>query len=285
MFEVASENRYRHAVVETDTLFVTISQSGETADTLAALRQAKKSGYFATLAICNSPESSLARESDVVLLTRAGTEVGVAATKTFTTQLTTLLMLTIALAQQHNTDKKIACELTHTLQKIPEFVSEALKLDESIAELSLYFSDKQHALFLGRGEYHAIAMEGALKLKEISYMHAEAYPAGELKHGPLALVDHEMPVIVIAPNNKLLDKLKSNIQEVLARGGVIYAITEDTNWENKDKLNMIQMPHVPDIISPIIYTIPLQLLAYHIAVLKGTDVDQPRNLAKSVTVE
>ena len=283
--EVASEHRYRHVVVEPDTLFITISQSGETADTLAALRQAKKIGYFATLCICNAPESSLARESDIVLLTRAGAEVGVAATKTFTTQLTALLILTIALIRQHNPNDKLTNELTDTLKKLPELITEALKLDKKIAKLSLYFVDKQHALFLGRGEYHAIALEGALKLKEISYMHAEAYPAGELKHGPLALVDHDMPVIVIAPNNKLLDKLKSNIQEVLARGGIIYAISEDHQWENKDSLNMIKMPAIPEVIAPIVYTVPLQLLAYHIAVLKGTDVDQPRNLAKSVTVE
>ncbi|MCH9643371.1 MAG: glutamine--fructose-6-phosphate transaminase (isomerizing) [Gammaproteobacteria bacterium] len=284
--EVASENRYRDAVIESDTLFITISQSGETADTLAALKRAKAAGFSASLAICNIAESTLARESDLVFMTRAGTEIGVAATKTFTAQLTGLLLLAIVLGQQHQNLKTENEALIAQLQQLPSIAKEILKLDKDIEKIAKRFADKQHALFLGRGEHHAIAMEGALKLKEISYMHAEAYPAGELKHGPLALVDKEMPVIVIAPHNQLFEKLASNIKEVQARGGELYIISENTHeWDDKDNVTLIPMPEVSECISPVAYTIPLQLLAYHIAVEKGTDVDQPRNLAKSVTVE
>jgi glutamine---fructose-6-phosphate transaminase (isomerizing) len=284
--EVSSENRYRNAVVEDNTLFIALSQSGETADTLAAIRQLKQHKNIATLAISNAPESALVRESDLVFITRAGTEIGVAATKTFTTQLVSLLLLTSALGQYHHLSKATAIAITEAIQQLPGFTKDILTLDSSIQQLSKRFSDKNHALFLGRGEHHPIALEGALKLKEISYVHAEAYPAGELKHGPLALVDENMPVIVIAPNNHLSEKLASNVQEVQARGGEIFIIGDkDLNWPAKEKLHYIEMPKVPAILTPIAYSIPLQLLSYHIAVLKGTDVDQPRNLAKSVTVE
>lgn len=284
--EVASENRYRHGVVEPDTLFVALSQSGETADTLAALRQAKELGYAATLTICNVPESSLVRESDLVFITRAGTEIGVAATKTFTTQLVALLLLATAIGQYHQLSDEKAKAVMQALNHLPGLTKQILTLDKSIQELSKHFGDKNHALFLGRGEHHPIALEGALKLKEISYMHAEAYPAGELKHGPLALVDENMPVIVIAPNNHLSEKLASNVQEVQARGGELYIFGDQgLQWSNKENTHLIEMPTAPEILTPIMYTIPLQLLSYHIAILKGTDIDQPRNLAKSVTVE
>ncbi len=284
--EIASEQRYRNTVVEPDCLFVALSQSGETADTLAAIRQAKNAGYAATLGICNVPESSLMRETDLVFLTRAGTEIGVAATKTFTAQLTALLLLSLALGQYNKLSKTTAKHVTQTLRRLPALVQEILTLDKTIKRISKRFANKQHALFLGRGELYPIAMEGALKLKEISYVHAESYPAGELKHGPLALVDENMPVIVIAPNNALLEKLESNVQEVQARGGELYIFAEDgIDWKTNDNSTLIKMPAIPEALSPIAYTIPLQLLSYHIAILKGTDVDQPRNLAKSVTVE
>jgi glucosamine--fructose-6-phosphate aminotransferase (isomerizing) len=285
--EIASEYRYRNPVVSKNTLFVVISQSGETADTLAALRMARQNGYLSTLAICNSPESSLVRESELVMLTRAGPEIGVASTKAFTTQLTALGMLTAALARRHGADPERERSLVTRLIELPALIEKTLELDQVVHRMALNFADKRHALFLGRGAMYAIAMEGALKLKEISYIHAEAYAAGELKHGPLALVDSDMPVVAVAPNNDLLDKLKSNLMEVRARGGVLYVFADpDSGVESSDGVHVIHMPkHVTDFQAPIVYTIPLQLLAYHVAILKGTDVDQPRNLAKSVTVE
>jgi glutamine---fructose-6-phosphate transaminase (isomerizing) len=285
--EIASEYRYRNPVVPRNTLFVSVSQSGETADTLAALRLAKQAGYLSQLAICNVPESSLVRESELVMLTRAGPEIGVASTKAFTTQLVALGMLVVALAKHHGTDAERERGLVQRLLGTPTLIDSALALDGRIRELAQRFADKQHALFLGRGPMHPIAMEGALKLKEISYIHAEAYPAGELKHGPLALVDAEMPVIAVAPNNDLLEKLKSNLQEVRARGGELYVFADpESGFEPSDGVTVIQMPrHVSYLQAPAVYTVPLQLLAYHCAILRGTDVDQPRNLAKSVTVE
>jgi glucosamine--fructose-6-phosphate aminotransferase (isomerizing) len=285
--EIASEYRYRSPVVPKNTLFVSVSQSGETADTLAALRLAKQAGYLSQLAICNAPESSLVRESGLVLLTRAGPEIGVASTKAFTTQLAALDMLVIALAKFHSADAERERGLVHRLLGIPSLIESALALDGTICELAKRFADKRHALFLGRGAMYPIAMEGALKLKEISYIHAEAYPAGELKHGPLALVDEDMPVIAVAPNNDLLEKLKSNLQEVRARGGELYVFADpESGIEASEGVHVIQMPrHVSYFQAPAVYTVPLQLLAYHCAILKGTDVDQPRNLAKSVTVE
>jgi glucosamine--fructose-6-phosphate aminotransferase (isomerizing) len=285
--EIASEYRYRNPVVTPDTLFVTISQSGETADTLAALRNAKQAGYLSTLAICNVAESSMVRDSDLVLLTRAGPEIGVASTKAFTTQLTALGMLTVALGKNGLLNAQQERDLISQLLQLPRLVDETLKLDAAIQVLAESFVDKPHALFLGRGPLHAIALEGALKLKEISYIHAEGYAAGELKHGPLALVDEDMPVVAVAPNNELLEKLKSNLQEVRARGGRLFVFADpQANMESADGVTVIQMPaHVTGLQAPVIYTVPLQLLAYHVAVLKGTDVDQPRNLAKSVTVE
>ncbi|NKN32916.1 glutamine--fructose-6-phosphate transaminase (isomerizing) [Marichromatium bheemlicum] len=284
--EVASEYRYRHHVVPEQALFVTLSQSGETADTLAALRQAKQSGYRATLAICNVPESSLVRESDLVLLTHAGPEIGVASTKAFTTQLVALLLLTLALGRGRGIDETEETRLVGLLRSLPIKVEEVLRLDERIALLAESFVDKQHTLFLGRGEQYPIAMEGALKLKEISYIHAEAYPAGELKHGPLALIDEQMPVVAVAPNNALLEKLKSNLEEVRARGGQLYVFADyQVPLDESDGVTVIRLPETDDLLDPLVFTIPLQLLAYHVAVLKGTDVDQPRNLAKSVTVE
>ena len=285
--EIASEYRYRNPVVPRNTLFVSVSQSGETADTLAALRLAKQAGYLSQLAICNVPESSLVRESELVMLTRAGPEIGVASTKAFTTQLVALGMLVVALAKHHGTDAERERGLVQRLLGTPALIDSALALDGRIRELAQCFADKQHALFLGRGPMHPIAMEGALKLKEISYIHAEAYPAGELKHGPLALVDAEMPVIAVAPNNDLLEKLKSNLQEVRARGGELYVFADpESGFEPSDGVTVIQMPrHVSYLQAPAVYTVPLQLLAYHCAILRGTDVDQPRNLAKSVTVE
>ena len=284
--EVASENRYRQGVVEPNTLFVALSQSGETADTLAALRQAKKLGYAATLGICNVPQSSLTREADLTFLTRAGTEIGVAATKTFTTQLVALLLLTSLLHQQNSKFTQKSTAILLQLKQLPALLEKTLKLDCQIKQLSKQFSDKKHALFLGRGTMFPIALEGALKLKEISYIHAEAYPAGELKHGPLALVDQGMPVIIVAPHDHLIGKLASNVQEVQARSGKLYAFVDhQINWHQENGITLIKMPSAPDFTTPMMYTIPLQLLAYHIAVLKGNDVDQPRNLAKSVTVE
>jgi glutamine---fructose-6-phosphate transaminase (isomerizing) len=285
--EIASEYRYRNPVVPKNSLFVTISQSGETADTLAALRLAKQAGYLSSLAICNVPESSLVRESELVMLTRAGPEIGVASTKAFTTQLAALGMLVIALAKHQNPDPERERGLVTRLIELPSLIEKTLALDPVIEELAKRFADKQHSLFLGRGVLHAIAMEGALKLKEISYIHAEAYAAGELKHGPLALVDADMPVITVAPNNDLLEKLKSNLMEVRARGGELIVFADpESGITPSDGVTVIQMPkHVTYFQAPAVYTIPLQLLAYHVAILKGTDVDQPRNLAKSVTVE
>ena len=284
--EIASEIRYRQTVVEPNTLFVTISQSGETADTLAALRQAKKLGYLNTLAICNVPESTIARESDLVFLTRAGIEVGVASTKAFTTQLTALLMLTLAIGEHHKLKKEVHTSIVTQLKNLSAAVEDVLGLDDAIKSIAKAIMSKYHALFLGRGLMYPIAMEGALKLKEISYIHAESYPAGELKHGPLALVDENMPVIILAPHNKLFEKMVANTQEVNARGGNLIIFSDkEIKLADKDHVLYCRMPKVSDIIAPIIYTIPLQLLAYHVAVLKGTDVDRPRNLAKSVTVE
>ncbi|MDG9759855.1 glutamine--fructose-6-phosphate transaminase (isomerizing) [Pseudomonas sediminis] len=290
--EVASEFRYRKVVVQPDTLFVSISQSGETADTLAALRNAKeheagKGGYLASLVICNVGTSSLVRESDLCLLTQAGPEIGVASTKAFTTQLVGLMLLTLALGQVHGSlDKALEAELVEELRRLPTRLGEALAMDKTVEKISELFSEKHHSLFLGRGAQYPVAMEGALKLKEISYIHAEAYPAGELKHGPLALVDSDMPVVTVAPNNELLEKLKSNLQEVRARGGeLIVFADQQAGMRNGEGTHVVNMPHIHDLLAPILYTIPLQLLSYYVAVLKGTDVDQPRNLAKSVTVE
>ncbi|MFJ7797282.1 glutamine--fructose-6-phosphate transaminase (isomerizing) [Pseudomonas sp. NPDC096950] len=285
--EVASEFRYRKVVVQPDTLFVTISQSGETADTLAALRNAKELGFLGSLAICNVGISSLVRESDLTLLTQAGREIGVASTKAFTTQLVGLLLLTLSLGQVRGTlGEGVEATLVEELRRLPARLGEALAMDSTVEKIAELFADKNHTLFLGRGAQYPVAMEGALKLKEISYIHAEAYPAGELKHGPLALVDNDMPVVTVAPNNELLEKLKSNLQEVRARGGqLIVFADEKAGMTNGEGTYVVQMPHIHDILSPILYTIPLQLLSYYVAVLKGTDVDQPRNLAKSVTVE
>jgi glucosamine--fructose-6-phosphate aminotransferase (isomerizing) len=285
--DIASEYRYRSPLVPANSLFVTISQSGETADTLAALRLAKQSGYLATLAICNVPESSLVRESDLVMLTRAGPEIGVASTKAFTTQLAALGMLVVALAKHHGADAERERGLVTRLIELPGMVEKTLALDAVVKKLAERFADKRHALFLGRGALYPIAMEGVLKLKEISYIHAEAYPAGELKHGPLALVDADMPVVTVAPNNDLLEKLKSNLMEVRARGGELFVFADpESGIKPSDGVTVIEMPKsVTYVQAPVVYTIPLQLLAYHVAILRGTDVDQPRNLAKSVTVE
>lgn len=285
--EVASEFRYREPVSEPGTLLVLISQSGETADTLAALREARRTGFCeAVLAICNVPESSLVREADLVLMTRAGPEIGVASTKAFTTQLVALKLLVIALGRRHRLDEAAEGDLVRELAKLPRRIEEILALDADIERLAAEFSDKHHALFLGRGTHYPIAMEGALKLKEISYIHAEAYPAGELKHGPLALVDSEMPVIAVAPNDELLEKLKSNLQEVQARGGQLYVFADAAaGMHTAPGLRVMDTASVEGVTSAIVFTVPLQLLAYHVAVYKGTDVDRPRNLAKSVTVE
>jgi glucosamine--fructose-6-phosphate aminotransferase (isomerizing) len=287
MVEIASEYRYRSPVVPEGTLFVAISQSGETADTLAALRAAKESGYVSTLTICNVPESSMVRESDLVMMTHAGPEIGVASTKAFTTQLAALALLTIALARRAGLEEEQERELVEQLADLPGLIDEVLGLDSAIETLAEHFVDKHHALFLGRGVQNPVAMEGALKLKEISYIHAEAYPAGELKHGPLALVDEDMPVVTIAPDDALLEKLKGNLQEVRARGGELYVFADPrVQFGDRVGIHTMRMPSaIQDFQAPILYTIPLQLLAYHVAVLKGTDVDQPRNLAKSVTVE
>jgi glutamine---fructose-6-phosphate transaminase (isomerizing) len=285
--DIASEFRYRDPVVPRNTLFVSISQSSETADTLAALRLAKQVGYLSTLAICNVPESSLVRESELVMLTRAGPEIGVASTKAFTTQLAALGMLVIALGKNRGIDREREHNLVGRLIEIPRLIEETLSLDPVIRRLAEKFVDKHHALFLGRGALAPIAAEGALKLKEISYIHAEAYAAGELKHGPLALVDADMPVVTVAPNNDLLEKLKSNLQEVRARGGELYVFADpESGIVSSDGVHVITMPkHVSYFQAPAVYTVPLQLLAYHVATMRGTDVDQPRNLAKSVTVE
>jgi glucosamine--fructose-6-phosphate aminotransferase (isomerizing) len=285
--EIASEYRYRQPVITPDTLFVTLSQSGETADTLAALRNARQAGYVSTLSICNVAESSMVRESDLVLLTRAGPEIGVASTKAFTTQLTALGMLLIALAKHRADGAGRERELMVQLLQLPGLVEKTLALDESIQRLADTLVDREHALFVGRGALSAIAMEGALKLKEISYIHAEAYPAAELKHGPLALVDEEMPVIAVVPNNDLLEKLKSNLQEVRARGGRLIVFADpQAGMKSGDGVTVIEMPvSATPLQAPVLFAIPMQLLAYHVAVFKGTDVDQPRNLAKSLTVE
>ena len=284
--EVASEFRYRRHVVSKNTLFLTLSQSGETADTLAALRIAKKLGYKHTFAICNVPESSLVRESDLALMTRAGPEIGVASTKAFTTQLVALLLLIIAVGRRHGLTESTEKTIVEQLDSLPERIEQVLLLDEPIAELAKQFADKHHALFLGRGPQYPVAKEGALKLKEISYIHAEAYPAGELKHGPLALVDAKMPVIAVAPNDKLLEKLKANLEEVSARGGHLIVFSGiDAGFIEDEHLQVIHVGPTEQAVSPIIYSVPLQLLAYHVAIIKGTDIDQPRNLAKSVTVE
>jgi len=284
--EIASEYRYRHVFVPKNTLFVTLSQSGETADTLEALRMAKDLGYIGTLTICNSAHSSMVRESDLVMMTQAGPEIGVASTKAFTTQLLSILLVTLMMAKHRGMSDEREREFVANLTHAAAASDLALKMSDELQELAADFADKQHTLFLGRGPMWPIAMEGALKLKEISYIHAEAYAAGELKHGPLALIDDEMPVVVVAPNNELLDKLKSNMQVVRARGGQLYVFADAaTGIESEEGVKVIKMPHADRLIAPIVYTVPLQLLAYHVAVLRGTDVDQPRNLAKSVTVE
>jgi len=284
--EVASEYRYRRQPPRDGVLFVTLSQSGETADTLAALEKMKQSGCLATLSICNVDESSLVRESDFSLLTIAGPEIGVASTKAFTTQLVTLQILIGLLLQAKDENPEKVSELVENLKKLPILLEQAIEHDEAIEKMAEQFIEKHNALFLGRGDQYPVAMEGALKLKEISYIHAEAYPAGELKHGPLALVDNEMPIIAVAPNTSLLEKLKSNLEEVRSRGGVLYLFADKSSKiAPQDNIHMIEMEEVPESIAAIIYTIPLQLLSYHVAVFKGTDVDKPRNLAKSVTVE
>ena len=284
--EIASEYRYRKVVVPPDTLFVTLSQSGETADTLEALRMAKNAGYIGSLTICNSAHSSMVRESDLVMMTHAGPEIGVASTKAFTTQLLSMLLITLMLARQNGLSREREKELVGELIHCVSAVEQALAMNDQLEELAEDFAEKHHTLFLGRGPMWPIAMEGALKLKEISYIHAEAYAAGELKHGPLALIDEEMPVVVVAPTNDLLDKLKSNMQVVRARGGQLYVFADiESGIESDEGMKVIEMPHTNRLIAPIVYTVPLQLLSYHVAVLKGTDVDQPRNLAKSVTVE
>ena len=285
--EVASEFRYRHPVVRKNSLIVTLSQSGETADTLAGLREARRLGFGHSLSICNVAESSLVRESDLVLMTHAGPEIGVASTKAFTTQLVAMLLLTIVLGRRSGMSPETEARLVNELRAVPGKVEHALQLNDQIRELANgHLGNKQNALFLGRGAQFPVAMEGALKLKEISYIHAEAYPAGELKHGPLALVDATMPVVVVAPNNELLEKLKSNLQEVRARGGELIVFADvDVGIEGEPGVTVLPVAPTEDSIAPIIFSVPLQLLAYHVAVFKGTDIDQPRNLAKSVTVE
>jgi glucosamine--fructose-6-phosphate aminotransferase (isomerizing) len=284
--EIASEFRYRKSFVQPNSLLVSISQSGETADTLAALRLAKEAGYVGSLTICNVAGSSLVRDSDLAFMTRAGAEIGVASTKAFTTQLVGLAMLTLAIGKYNGLTAAQQRELTEALKSLPGKLEQTLSLAPQIEALAEEFADKHHALFLGRGDQYPIAMEGALKLKEISYIHAEAYAAGELKHGPLALIDAQMPIIVVAPNNDLLEKLKSNVEEVRARGGILYVFADaDAKFQSDATMRVINVPHVADILAPIVYTLPLQLLSYYVAIIKGTDVDQPRNLAKSVTVE
>jgi len=284
--DIASDYRYRDIIVQPGTLFVTVSQSGETADTLLALRYAKTKSYIGSLAICNVATSSLVRESDLCMLTKAGQEIGVASTKAFTTQLSVLLILSIVLARRTGLKPAQEAKLVKELSKLPDLISQTLKLSNEIKKISKQFSDKNHSLFLGRGIQYPIAKEGALKLKEISYIHAEAYPAGELKHGPLALVDSNMPVVAVAPNNDLLGKLQANLSTVSARGGKLFVFADESIGYKSDKsCKVIHVPHCPDILAPIVFTIPLQILSYHVAITKGTDVDHPRNLAKSVTVE
>ncbi len=284
--DIASDYRYRNIIVQPGTLFISISQSGETADTLAALRFAKEADYVGRLAICNVATSSLVRESDFCLMTNAGREIGVASTKAFTAQLCALLLMTLVVARRHGMTEEAEQKYVQDLNELPALVSKTLDLDPEIRTMSKALRDKQHALFLGRGIQYPVAKEGALKLKEISYIHAEAYPAGELKHGPLALVDEKMPVIATVPNDDLLAKVKGNLMEVSARGGKLFLFADaDAGFENDRNCKVVHMPKVPDVLTPIVYTIPLQLLSYHVAILKGTDVDQPRNLAKSVTVE
>ena len=284
--EVASEFRYRRHALKKETLVVTISQSGETADTLAALEETKKLGLRDSLTISNTPESSLVRESTLAFLTHAGPEIGVASTKTFVASLTVLMMLSLALARRHGYDEGFEAHIVRQLRALPAALEEVLRLDSEIKRLAPAFARCQNALFLGRGAHYPIALEGALKLKEISYIHAEAYPAGELKHGPLALVDEEMPVVAVAPNDQLLEKLKSNIQEVRARGGRLFVFADPrAGFEAENNMNVLHVAPVDSAVAPIIYSVPLQLLAYHVALIKGTDVDKPRNLAKSVTVE
>jgi glucosamine--fructose-6-phosphate aminotransferase (isomerizing) len=284
--DIASDYRYRDIIVQPNTLFVTVSQSGETADTLAALRYAKQREYIASLSICNVATSSLVRESDFCLLTQAGREIGVASTKAFTTQLSLLLILSIAIARRTGLTPAQEAKLVKDLGKLPACIANTLKLDTEIEEVSKQFADKNHSLYLGRGIHYPVAKEGALKLKEISYIHAEAYPAGELKHGPLALVDSNMPVIAVAPNNDLLGKLKANLSEVSARGGKLFVFADvSIKFQSDKSCRVINVPHCPEILDPMVFTIPLQLLSYHVAITKGTDVDHPRNLAKSVTVE
>ncbi len=284
--EIASEIRYRKAAVPENTVFVTISQSGETADTLAALRQAKTQGYLGSLCICNVANSSLVRESDAAIMTNAGVEIGVASTKAFTTQLVDLLLLAVALGRSRGLGSEAEANLVAALHSLPDRIEQVLEAEPSIRAVAEAFIEKDHSLFLGRGVHYPVALEGALKLKEISYIHAEGYPAGELKHGPLALVDEDMPVVCIAPSDELLDKVKSNLQEVAARGGKLYVFTDHgAEFVGEEGLTTVILPEVPPILSPMVHVVPLQLLAYHVAVLRGTDVDQPRNLAKSVTVE
>jgi glutamine---fructose-6-phosphate transaminase (isomerizing) len=284
--DIASDYRYRDIIVQPGTLFVTISQSGETADTLAALRFAKSKSYVASLAICNVATSSLVRESDLCLLTMAGQEIGVASTKAFTTQLAVLLILSIVLGRRTGLTAKQETKLVKDLARLPKLIEQTLKLSKEIKKVSKQFSDKHHSLFLGRGIQYPIAKEGALKLKEISYIHAEAYPAGELKHGPLALVDDQMPVVAVAPNNDLLGKLQANLSTVSARGGKLYVFADESiGYKSEKSCKVIHVPNCPEILAPVVFTIPLQLLSYHVAITKGTDVDHPRNLAKSVTVE
>jgi len=284
--DIASDYRYRDIIAQPDTLFVTISQSGETADTLAALRYAKKLDYVATLAICNVATSSLVRESDISMLTMAGQEIGVASTKAFTTQLTILLVLAIVLARRTGLTAAQEAKLVKELHKLPGIVEKTLGLRKQIKTIAKQFSDKHHSLFLGRGIQYPVAKEGALKLKEISYIHAEAYPAGELKHGPLALVDSKMPVVAVAPNNDLLGKLKANLSEVSARGGKLFVFADESiGYQSEKGLKVINVPRCSEVLAPIVFTVPLQLLSYYVAITKGTDVDHPRNLAKSVTVE
>ncbi len=284
--EVASEYRYRKTVALPNSLFITISQSGETADTLAALRKAKEIGFTASLSICNVPGSSLVRESDLAIMTNAGPEIGVASTKAFTSQLAVLMLLTIALGRRNGMVQQVEEEIIAELLTVPELIEKTLLLDDEIKSMANAFAEKNHSLFLGRGAMYPIAMEGALKLKEISYIHAEAYPAGELKHGPLALVDKDMPIVTVAPHNDMLDKLKSNLEEVRARGGELFVFADRrANVVSGEGLQVLKLPIISELIEPIMYIIPLQLFSYHVAILKGTDVDQPRNLAKSVTVE
>ncbi|NND91818.1 MAG: glutamine--fructose-6-phosphate transaminase (isomerizing) [Granulosicoccus sp.] len=284
--EIASEYRYRNSHVRPNSLLVTISQSGETADTLAALRLAQQQGYMSSLTICNVAGSSLTRESDMTYLMKAGAEIGVASTKAFTVQLSALLLLSAAIGHHKGMSVDKEQEIVSALQSLPARIEQVLGMDEAIQALAERFADKHHSLFLGRGNQYPIAMEGALKLKEISYIHAEAYAAGELKHGPLALIDADMPVIVVAPNNELVEKLKSNVEEVRARGGLMFVFADKQARFVSDKtMTVLEVPHCDPLIAPIVYTIPLQLLSYHVAIIKGTDVDQPRNLAKSVTVE